>query len=416
MTRKRVLVAMSGGVDSSVTAFLLQQQGYDCLGATMLLHGDAAPGACGGGSDADDAAAVAARLGFAHEVIDMRSTFEQHVVDKFVRTYEEGRTPNPCIDCNRYLKFDALLAHARERGCEFIATGHYAQVGTLDRALGRKGPAPDGRTRAVEPAGESMDIDMTAPSTIHDEAELLALIAGRAGKVRTLGYAIDPSKDQSYVLYSLTQERLAHTLLPLGGLFKELDVRRIAREQGFENAGKRDSQGICFVPGNDFASYIERRNGAPLPEGDIVDASGRVLGRHHGAIRYTIGQRKGLGVACAHPVYVTGVDASSNTVILGEVDDLMAHGLVADDWIWSAPADIMEELLDEADGTGLPVSAKIRYRHPARPARLRRAADAAGTLELAFDEPEHGIAPGQAVVVYADGIVLGGGTVVRAIK
>lgn len=416
MTRKRVLVAMSGGVDSSVTAFLLQQQGYDCLGATMLLHGDAAPGACGGGSDADDAAAVAARLGFEHEVIDMRSTFERHVVDKFVRTYEEGRTPNPCIDCNRYLKFDALLAHARKRGCEFIATGHYAQVGTLDRALGRKGPAPDGRTRAVEPAGESMDIDMTAPSTIHDEAELLALIAGRAGKVRTLGYAIDPSKDQSYVLYSLTQERLAHTLLPLGGLFKELDVRRIAREQGFENAGKRDSQGICFVPGNDFASYIERRNGAPLPEGDIVDASGKVLGRHHGAIRYTIGQRKGLGVACAHPVYVTGVDVSSNTVILGEVEDLMVHGLVADDWIWSAPADIMEELLDEADGTGLPVSAKIRYRHPARPARLRRAADAAGTLELAFDEPERGIAPGQAVVVYADGIVLGGGTVVRAIK
>lgn len=416
MTRKRVLVAMSGGVDSSVTAFLLQQQGYDCLGATMLLHGDATPGACGGGSDADDAAAVAARLGFSHEVIDMRSTFEQHVVNKFVRTYEEGRTPNPCIDCNRYLKFDALLAHARERGCEFIATGHYARVGTLDRALGRKGPAPDGRARVAESAEELMNIDMTASSTINDQTELLALIAGRAGEVRTLGYAIDPSKDQSYVLYSLTQERLAHTLLPLGGLFKELDVRRIAREQGFENAGKRDSQGICFVPGNDFASYIERRNGAPLPEGDIVDTSGKVLGHHHGAIRYTIGQRKGLGVACAHPVYVTGVDAAKNTVILGEVEDLMAHGLVADDWIWSAPADIMEGLLDEAGKAGLPVSAKIRYRHPARPARLRRAAGAAGTLELAFDEPERGIAPGQAVVVYAGGIVLGGGTVTRALK
>ena len=202
-------------------------------------------------------------------------------------------------------------------------------------------------------------------------------------------------------------------------------MRRIAREQGFENAGKRDSQGICFVPDNDFATYIEKRNGAPLPEGDIVNTSGHVLGRHHGAIRYTVGQRKGLGVACAHPVYVTGIDAVANTVTLGEVADLMASGLVADDWIWSVPANVMEELLDEAGETGLPVSAKIRYRHPAQPARLRRAThgatgsstganaiaeNAANAFELIF------IAPGQAVVAYAGHIVLGGGTVVRAIK
>lgn len=202
-----------------------------------------------------------------------------------------------------------------------------------------------------------------------------------------------------------------------GGLFKERDVRRIAHEQGFENADKRDSQGICFVPNNDFATYIEQRNGTPLPEGDIVNTDGEVLGRHHGAIRYTVGQRKGLGVACAHPVYVTGVDAAANTVTLGEVEDLMAHGLIADDWIWSAPAYVMNDLLDEAGETGLSVRAKIRYRHPAQPARLRRAASSGdAAFELVFDEPERGIAPGQAVVAYAGGVVLGGGTVVRAIK
>lgn len=393
MTRKRVLVAMSGGVDSSVTAYLLRQQGYDCLGATMLLHGDAAPGACGGGSDADDAAAVSARLGFPHEVIDMRATFERRVVEKFVRTYETGRTPNPCIDCNRHLKFDALLTHARERGCDFIATGHYGRIGTLTKD-------GDGSMRR---GGECGLIDE------------IAARAGAANGIHALSRALDPSKDQSYVLYSLTQERLARTLLPLGALFKERDVRRIAREQGFENASKRDSQGICFVPDNDFATYIEQRNGAPLPEGDIVDTSGQVLGRHHGAIRYTVGQRKGLGVACAHPVYVTSIDAATNTVTLGEIEDLMASGLVANDWIWSAPAHIMEELLDEGGEEGLPVSAKIRYRHPAQPAHLRRSPDTEGEMELIFDTPERGIAPGQAVVVYGGDIVLGGGTVVRAI-
>lgn len=424
MTRKRVLVAMSGGVDSSVTAFLLKQQGYDCVGATMLLHGDAAPGACGSGSDADDAAAIAARLGFPHEVIDMREDFERDVVEKFVRTYEEGRTPNPCIDCNRHMKFGGLLDHAREHGCDYVATGHYARISTLDRMLdvarGCDATAPDGDPGAA--SGRSR-----ADAVQVELLDRISRIAGGPGGIHTLGYALDPSKDQSYVLYSLTQERLAHTLLPLGSLFKERDVRRIAREQGFENAGKRDSQGICFVPKNDFATYIEQRNGAPLPEGDIVNGNGEVLGRHHGAIRYTVGQRKGLGVACAHPVYVTGIDAAANTVTLGKVEDLMAGGLVADDWIWSAPANVMEELLDDAGADGLPVSAKIRYRHPAQPARLRRATggDAfgrqiagcrTGAVEIVFNEPERGIAPGQAVVAYAGGVVLGGGTVVRAIK
>lgn len=384
---------MSGGVDSSVTAFLLKQAGYECMGATMLLHGSSAPGSCGSGSDADDAAAIAAKLGFPHEVIDLRDTFARSVVDKFVSTYESGRTPNPCIDCNRYLKFGALLDHAQELGCDYIATGHYANITTLDAHM------------------------QNAVSEEHASPLLtrIAELSGDPCQSYTLACGIDPTKDQSYVLYSLTQERLAHTLLPLGGLHKQRDVRRIAQEEGFVNAGKRDSQGICFVPNNDFATYIEQRNGCLLPEGDVVDASGAVLGRHTGAIRYTVGQRKGLGVAVAHPVYVTGIDAQTNTVTLGEREDLQASGLIADDWIWSAPVSAMDALLDEAAEEGVPVGAKIRYHHASRPARLRRSDEATNAIRIDFDTPEMAIAPGQAVVVYAGNVVLGGGTVVCAL-
>lgn len=393
MPKERVLVAMSGGVDSSVTAYLLKQAGYDCLGATMLLHGGDAEGTCGGGSDADDAAAVAHALGFPHEVIDMRETFAREVIEKFARTYEDGRTPNPCIDCNRHLKFGALLGHARELGCSHIATGHYAQISSL-----------------AEPAWSGV-----ADDGARDLLDRIARHAGGRKCVHTLSYGADPDKDQSYVLYSLTQDRLAHTLLPLGALSKERDVRRIAREQGFANAGKRDSQGICFVPENDVAAYLEQRNGAPLPVGNIISAAGEVLGTHEGAVRYTVGQRKGLGVACAHPVYVTNIDVRANTVTLGEREDLLAHGLVADDWIWSAPAAVMEELLDEVGSCGVAVSAKIRYRHASGPATLRRAEGAPGAMHIAFDTPEAAITPGQAVVVYAGPVVLGGGTVMRAL-
>lgn len=375
-SKGRVLVAMSGGVDSSVTAYLLKEQGYECVGATMMLARECAAdggGTCGSTSDIADAEAVARRLGIPHRIVDMRELFERDVVDKFVRTYKAGRTPNPCIDCNRHMKFGALLDYALKEGCDHIATGHYARI--------------------VHAHG-SGDPDTWA-----------------------LARGVDEAKDQSYVLYSLTQQRLPHVLLPLGGLVKSRDVRRIAAEQGFASASKPDSQGICFVPENDFASFIECRQGSALPEGDIVDTEGHVLGRHRGALRYTIGQRKGLGVAAATPLYVCDVDVGRNTVTLGGIDHLMASELTADDWIWSAPAEQTERRIAQAGPAGLPVAAKIRYHQPDQPAHVAFIdpdAGAAGGVRVLFDTPQRGIAPGQAVVLYDGDVVLGGGTVVSA--
>ena len=367
----RVLVAMSGGVDSSVTARLLLDEGYECVGATMRLYDESTAGRsadepCGNERDIQDAAALAAQLGIDHHVIDCRTQFDRDVIERFVSAYESGLTPNPCVLCNRSLKFGRLFEVADELGCDYVATGHYARIE-------RDG---DGTPRLLK--------------------------------------GVDPRKDQSYFLYALTPDRLERTLFPLGGLTKDGDVRRIAREHGFGTASKSDSQGICFVADNDFASFIERRRGRELPEGDIVNAAGEVLGRHRGAIRYTIGQRKGLGVAMAHPVFVTRVDAALNTVVLGESEDLEARGLVAGDWTWCVAPGRAETALDDAGGRGLEVRAKVRYHQPDQAARLMRG-ERDGEMRLEFESPQRAIAPGQAVVVYDGDMVLGGGTAMAAI-
>ena len=369
MSKKRVLVAMSGGVDSSVTAYLLKQAGYECEGATMRLtcsRSFAEDGArtCCSLSDIEDAQSVAARLGIPYRVLDFRDLFSNAVIDKFVATYQAGATPNPCIDCNRYLKFGALMNWARAEGFDYVATGHYAQI-----------------TQA--------------------EDGTWSLMRG-----------VDARKDQSYVLYALTQERLAHTLLPLSKLDKEHDVRRIAAEQGLVNAQKPDSEDICFVPDGDYVGFIEDRTGKATVPGDILWRDGSVVGRHQGAIRYTVGQRKGLGVAMARPVYVTNIDTATNTVTLGDAEDLTASALIAGDWIWSAPAAEMERELVAAGSAGIPVAAKYRYHQSDQAAHLTRLDDE--RLQLTFDAPQRAIAPGQAVVIYRNDIVLGGGTVLAA--
>ncbi|MBU5434916.1 tRNA 2-thiouridine(34) synthase MnmA [Pseudoflavonifractor sp. MSJ-37] len=358
--KKRVLIAMSGGVDSSVAAYLLQQQGYECMGVTMRLYENTDVGipkghTCCSLDDVEDARSVAARLGIPYYVLDFSQEFRSAVMDKFVRTYEAGGTPNPCIDCNRYLKFGLLLQRARELGCDFIATGHYAVIGRRE----------DGRW-------------------------LL-----RAGE--------EDARDQSYVLYSMTQEELAHTLFPLGELPKA-KVRAIAEEQGFCNARKHDSQDICFVPDGDYMSFLERWNGKPYPHGDLIDQEGKVLGRHRGAAAYTIGQRRGLGLAMPHPVYVCGKDMAANTVTVGPSSALFSPALLADDWNWIVPP--------PEDGI-LRGEARVRYHQAVQSASVTRLED--GQVRLDFDAPQRGISPGQAVVLYQGDLVLGGGTILRAL-
>lgn len=354
---KSALIAMSGGVDSSVAAWLMLQQGFRCEGTTMRLYRNADLGlsqfhTCCSQRDIDDASEVAFQLDLPYEVLDFTPDFKGQVIDKFIRIYESGGTPNPCIDCNRYLKFDKLLQFAREKGLEYVVTGHYARI-EYDSASGRY----------------------------------------------LLKKALDGSKDQSYVLYMLTQEQLAHTLFPLGSRSKH-KTREIAARLGLCNARKHDSQDICFVPDGDYVKFMEQYSGKHYPPGDFLDQEGKVVGRHQGAVRYTPGQRKGLGLAMGTPVYVCSKDMAANTVTVGPEKALYAHRLFAEDMNWiSIPA--LEQPIR--------VKAKTRYRQTEQWATVSPAGE--GRICVEFDAPQRAMTAGQAVVLYDGDVVVGGGTI-----
>ena len=362
MTQKKALIAMSGGVDSSVAAYLTQQAGFQCTGATMRLFDNSILGqdqesTCCSLDDVEDARSVARRLGFPFYVFNFKDDFEEKVIQKFIRCYECGATPNPCIDCNRYLKFDHLLRRGYELGCDCVVTGHYARI------------------RQDENTGRYL-----------------------------LYKAVDLSKDQSYVLYSLSQEQLAHTRFPLGEMTKA-EARVIAEEQGFINARKHDSQDICFVPDGDYVAFMERYTGKKYTPGDYLDLQGNVVGRHKGAVSYTLGQRKGLNLAMGTPVYVCAKDMERNTVTVGPNEALFSTTLRATDWNWFPFPELTEPIR---------VSAKARYNQQPQPATVYPEQDS--YARVVFDQPQRALTPGQAVVLYDGDMVVGGGTIAEVSK
>lgn len=342
----RILIAMSGGVDSSVAAYAVCKEGHPCGGILLHLWDNGNP------SPVQDAEAVAQRLGMDFHTLDAREDFKSLVVEDFIRCYEAGLTPNPCVRCNQHLKFGFLLQKALEMGYDAVATGHYARI-RRDEATGRY----------------------------------------------LLYKAIDEKKDQSYFLACLSQEQLAHSRFPLGELTKE-EVRQIALEQGFLNAKKKDSQDICFIPDGDYMAFMEGYTGKKYPQGDFLDLQGNRVGTHKGAVGYTLGQRKGLGLAMGTPVYVCGKDMVCNTVTVGPEEVLFTTTLRATNWNW-----LSFPVLDAP----MRILAKARSRHIPQPATVYPEED--GIARVEFDTPQRAITPGQTVVLYDGDMVVGSGTI-----
>ena len=347
MSNQRAMIAMSGGVDSSVAAYLTMQSGFECVGATMQLLP---------GSSTEDARQVTTRLGIPFYAFDMVQEFQSMVMDEFAHAYELGLTPNPCVLCNRQLKFGLLLKKALELGCHKVVTGHYARI-ELDPDSGRY----------------------------------------------LLKKAPDEGKDQSYFLYSLTQHQLEHSLFPLGMLPKT-QVREIAEAQGFLNAHKRDSQDICFIPDGNYPAFLRKHTGKDYPTGNFLDLQGKIVGTHQGAVNYTLGQRKGLGIALGAPVYVCSKDMDANTVTVGPDDALFRTALLAQALNWISITQLTEPRK---------VLAKARSRMSEQPATLYPLED--GNVRVEFEKPQRALTPGQAVVFYEGDTVLGGGTITQVL-
>lgn len=352
---KKVMIGMSGGVDSSVAAFLLQKESLEVIGATMKLYNNedidfVSEKTCCSLDDVLDAKSVCARLGIRHYTLNMTDDFKKEVIERFISAYQNGFTPNPCIDCNRYMKFSKMLHKAQELNIDYVATGHYARI-------------------------------------------------EKQGDRYILKKAVDLSKDQSYVLYSLTQEQLKVTKFPLGNYTKQ-QVREIAEGNGFVNARKHESQDICFVPDGDYSKFIEYYTGKTYPCGDFVDMNGKRLGEHKGIIRYTIGQRRGLGLALPASMYVVEKDVDNNKVILGFNDDLFKKEVNVKNISFTA-----------CDGLDKPerLCAKIRYNQKEQPATVTQTDE--NHFTIVFDEPQRAITKGQAAVLYDGDTVVGGGTI-----
>ncbi len=353
----KVVVGMSGGVDSSVAAYLLKEQGYDVIGVTMQIwqEEDACSveenGGCCGLSAVEDARRVASALEIPYYVMNFKKEFRENVIDYFTDEYLSGRTPNPCIACNRYVKWEALLNRSMAIGAEYIATGHYARIERL--ANGRY--------------------------TLRRSATL--------------------AKDQTYALYNLTQEQLAHTLMPVGAYAKD-EIRSIAEKIGLLVADKPDSQDICFVPDGDYASFIRKNTGRDIPEGNFVTPDGKILGRHKGIIHYTVGQRKGLGLALGYPAFVLAIRPDTNEVVIGTYEDSLTHTVRADRINFMSVEDLKEPRR---------VYAKIRYNHKGAWCTVEKTGE--DEIVCRFEEPQRAVTPGQAVVLYDREYVLGGGTI-----